>query len=437
LHSVYFKTLGCKLNQAETAILAQKFLDQGYETAESADSADVAVVNTCTVTGRSDAKCRQAVRHILSRNPGTTMIVTGCYSQRAADDIAEIPGVDYILGVREKLNLFQFFHEPGKRAQPQISVSSVEHHSPMTMHAAGGIDRTRAMLKIQTGCDRHCTYCIVPLVRGPGRSMPLSGILKEAKRLVNSGFREIVLTGVHIGAYGQPEGTCGLPALLRSLLSIEALPRIRLTSLEPEHCTDELLEVVRSSSRICRHFHVSIQSGSPSILRAMGRPSDVNAIQKRIERIFRFFPDAGLGADIIVGFPGETESQFEETRQLLLKNAFSYLHIFPYSSRRGTRAADLPDLPARIKSERARLLRELGAHKKQAFQNRWLGKTVEVLLETKNHSGWITGWSSEYLRVGVPFDSRFMNQLVPVHLRTIRNRVVRGSMVNLCKSNTE
>jgi threonylcarbamoyladenosine tRNA methylthiotransferase MtaB len=437
LRSVYFKTLGCKLNQAETAMLAHTFLDQGYKTAENPDSADVTVLNTCTVTGRSDAKCRQAVRHILNRNPGTTMIVTGCYSQRAAEEIAAIPGVDYILGVPEKLNLFQFFHEPGKRRHPQIAVSSVEQPAHLTMHATGGTGRTRAMLKIQTGCDRRCTYCIVPSVRGPSRSMPFSEILKEAKRLVNSGFREIVLTGVHIGAYGQPEETTGLPALLRALLSIESLPRIRLTSLEPEHCTNELLEVVRSSSRICRHFHISIQSGSPSILRAMGRPFDVNAIQQQINRISQLFPGAGLGADIIVGFPGETESQFEETRQLLLNNPFSYLHIFPYSSRRGTRASALPDLPARVKSERAGLLRELGARKKHEFQNRWLGKTVEVLLEAENHSGWITGWSSEYLRTGVPFNSRLINQLVPVRLRTIRNRVVRGSVVNLCNSNTE
>ena len=297
-------------------------------TVENPDAADVAVVNTCTVTGRSDAKCRQAIRHILDLNPRTTLIVTGCYSQSAAGEIAAIQGVDYILGVQEKLDLFHYFPGPGKTADPQISVSSVQDERVLIPHAAGNYNHTRAMLKIQTGCDHRCTYCIVPSVRGPSRSMSLSEVLNEARQLVKRGFKEIVLTGVHVGEYGKSESeAAGLPRLLKAMLSIESLFRIRLTSLEPENLTDELFETILSSRKICRHFHVSVQSGSPSILDTMGRSSDVKAIQRSIDRLYYYFPNAGLGADIIVGFPGEWDQQFEETRDFLLKNPFSYFHV--------------------------------------------------------------------------------------------------------------
>ncbi len=428
LVTVTFKTLGCKLNQAETAMMMQDFREQGYTVVDSNEGADVTVVNTCTVTGRSDAKCRRAIRHALSKNPETTVIVTGCYSQSASQEIRKIDGVDYILGVDEKLDLFSYFPGPGKQDIPSVAVSPVKDRKEISAHSAGDYgEQTRAVLKIQNGCDNFCTYCIVPLVRGPSRSVASGEVLRQAESLVKRGFKEIVLTGVHVGEYGKKGNLPSrLPQLLDSLADIPGLYRIRLSSLEPENVTPELLDAVSRNPKICRHFHLSIQSGSPEILKAMGRRSDLEKIRSALSMVGRQFPDAGLGADIIVGFPGENEDHFKETRTLLQAYPFSYFHVFPFSKRPGTPAAAMKDVAQKIKLNRAGQLRRLGEEKKNSFRKRWLGRLVEILPENRNDSGWMKGWTSEYLRVEIPFDSSLVNRPVKVRLVNIQGDTVRG-----------
>jgi len=433
MFSVTFKTLGCKLNQAESAMMMQDFIDRGYMIADENEGSDVSVINTCTVTRRSDAKCRQAVRQALRAHPGTTVIVVGCYSQVAADQIAGISGVDYVFGVQEKLQIFKFFPGPGKLEKPVLAVTPIRNRHEVISHAAGFYgDHTRAVMKIQSGCDQHCTYCIVPAARGPRRSVPLNDVLKQAQKLIDRGYKEIVLTGVHVGEYGKecPDHP-DLPALLQALTELKSLERIRLTSLEPENITSRLLSVISDYDQICRHFHLSFQSASPEILKRMGRPSDAGVIRHVLQKVTDMFPEAGLGADILVGFPGETEKNFEETRELLGQFPFSYLHVFPYSARPGTPAAMFPDqIPSRIRRERARELRELGKTKAVAFRQRWMGRRVRVLLEGKNRNGWMSGWTSEYLRVQTRFDPERINTLVFVEIEAVTEYGVRGCITD-------
>ncbi|MBN2105017.1 tRNA (N(6)-L-threonylcarbamoyladenosine(37)-C(2))-methylthiotransferase MtaB [bacterium] len=429
--SVAIQTLGCKLNQAESAMLAQDFIDRGYIVIESGEDADVSVINTCTVTARSDSKCRQAIRKCIRANPEATIIVAGCYPQISTDAIAEIPGVDYILGVQEKLQVFKYFPGPGKLNTPVVAVSPVNHVQCVQDHGIGYYgSQTRAVLKVQSGCDNDCTYCIVPTVRGPSRSVPVETVLKQTRQLVQQGYKEIVITGIHVGEYGKDlPGQSSLPDLLNAMVKVEGLLRIRLTSLEPHHVSDNLLRIMADYHTICRHFHLSIQSGSPEILAAMKRKSSQITIKNAIQKILHAFPDAGLGTDIIAGFPGETDSHFQETRELLESMPFSYFHVFPFSSRPGTLAAALPNqVPVRDRMERVKNLRELGKEKSKMFRKQWMGRTADVLLESRNRQGSMSGWTSQYIRVEVGFDPKLVNCVVPVQLETLTDKGIRGKV---------
>ncbi|MBN1781696.1 tRNA (N(6)-L-threonylcarbamoyladenosine(37)-C(2))-methylthiotransferase MtaB [bacterium] len=429
--AVLFKTLGCKLNQAETALMVEAFLHHGYTVTGSESQAQVAVINTCTVTGRSDAKCRQAIRHVLTANPGATVIVTGCYSQVAAQEIASIPGVDYILGIQEKLEIFRHFPGPGKKDGPVVAVNPVQNLQKEKIAGAGDFQtQTRAILKIQNGCDNRCAYCIVPVARGPGRSIPLDTVLDHARQLADRGYREIVLTGVHVGAYGKDMQPAGLlPDLLEAMTKISGLLRIRLTSLEPEDVSDRLLDVIAHHEQICRHFHLSVQSASRDVLKAMKRRSGLSGIEATLGRILKKFAGPGLGADIITGFPGESDSHFHETRDFLAATPFTYFHVFPFSARNGTPAAAFTgQVPVRIRMERAADLRMLGHEKALAFRGSWLNRHVRVLLEGRNHNGRMSGWTSEYIRVSVPFRSDLINRLVSVKTLDLDGKGIRGEV---------
>jgi len=432
--SVVIKTLGCKLNQAESAMIARDFVNRGYCVVDSGERADVSVINTCTVTLRSDAKCRQEIRKSMKANPDTTVIVTGCYPQVSVHDIADIPGVDYVLGVQEKLDIFKYFSKPGKLKTPLIAVASVRHTRHVIDHSIGYYgNQTRAALKIQSGCDNRCTYCIVPAARGPGRSVPMDTVLTHARQLVRQGYREIVITGVHIGEYGKTlPGHPDLPGLLRKMTDVEELSRIRLSSLEPQHVSDNLLNVMSDHNKICRHFHLSIQSGSPEILKAMGRKSSRTDIEQAIQKILDAFPEAGMGTDIIVGFPGETDRHFQETRDFIGQFPFSYFHIFPFSPRPGTPAAVLLNqIAVRERAERVKQLRALGRQKSILYRERWTGRVVDVLFEGKNRHGGMTGWTSQYVRAEVKFDPALVNRLVPVRLGTLTEQGIRGKVIAL------
>ncbi len=431
MSTVFFKTFGCKLNQTETESIAQDFRERGYRVISNAKQADVVVVNSCTVTQRTDAKCRQSIRHMIRVNPDATVIVVGCYAQVASEMIAKIPGVDYILGTCQKSKLFDYFPRIGKLSHPRITVTPVKGLHNTMGHRIEYFGQTRAFLKIQDGCSDCCSYCIVPFARGPSRSVPLEQIIQQAERFVANGYREIVLTGVHIGRYGQDfNPSLSLSKLLIRLLQIQGIQRIRLSSLDPGDITDELLDVVSGDKRCCPHFHIPLQSGSDVILSAMRRNYTTSIFLEKIEKIQAIFGYFGLGTDVIVGFPGETERLFNETVQFIEGLPLGYLHVFPYSVREGTYAARLPNhLSSSIRAERARQLRNLGQRKKIQFMKKWVGQFVDVLLETRNQKGWMGGFSSEYLRVEVPYQETLINRLVSVKIQKVMHSSVRGKVI--------
>ncbi|MBN2200584.1 tRNA (N(6)-L-threonylcarbamoyladenosine(37)-C(2))-methylthiotransferase MtaB [bacterium] len=424
--TVSFRTLGCKLNQAETDDLAGRFLRRGWAVVGPGEAADVAVIHTCTVTGRSDAKCRQAVTHALRLNPGAVIVAAGCYAQVSAAELAAIPGVDYVVGTAEKFRLPDLIEGTSKRRVPLVAVSdpagrvagrAEEAAGPLPEPVAGG--RTRAFLKIQSGCDRQCAYCIVPAARGPGRSEPAGAVIRNAEALTRRGFAEIVVTGTHIGDYGKdfPEGKPDFPELLGRLAAVEGIGRIRLTSLDPDECTGALLDTVARHGRICRHFHVSLQSGSDTVLRMMKRRYDTETFAALVRSIGERMDFFGLGTDVITGFPGETEAHFLETVRFIETLPFTYLHVFPFSPRRNTAAAVMPgSVPSAVRAERARMLRDLGAKKRKAFCRRAVGRTVEVLFESGVRNGFLSGLSSEYLRIEARAGSDRINRIVRVRV---------------------
>jgi threonylcarbamoyladenosine tRNA methylthiotransferase MtaB len=457
--TVSFRTFGCKLNQAETDLLAGEFRRRGYDVVDSSGPSDVAVIHTCTVTGRSDAKCRQAVRHALRLNPGATVVLAGCYPQVAADALAAIPGVDYVYGTLDKFSLFGSFEGPGKLVRARVAVSPLPGgradregggarpgdrdrdpeggdvrdprggFAPPSPGSGGG--RTRAYLKIHSGCDRNCSYCIVPRARGAGRSEDPVRVLEAARALADRGFREIVVTGTHIGDYGRDRDSgLRLPGLLDRLLRVPGLDRIRLSSLDPDEFSDALLDAVSADPRICRHFHVSLQSGSDRVLRAMRRPYDTARFRRITEDLTRRFGVFGLGTDVIAGFPGETEAEFGETLRFVESLPFSYLHVFPFSARPGTDAAALPDsVDPGVRLERARRLRAVGAAKRRAFAESWVGRTAEVLFEAEERPKILCGFTPEYLRVEAPADPALANRIRRVRISEALEDAVRGEVL--------
>ena len=430
--TVYFKTFGCKLNQTETASIAKDFQDQGYRIVSEIQDADVFVINSCTVTNRSDAKCRQSIRHVMKVNPHATVIIVGCYAQVASEAIARIPGVDYILGTYEKSRVFDYFQRAGKLSYPEIVVTPVDRLQRIDYYGMGFSHQTRAFLKIQDGCNHRCAYCIVPFARGPSRSLPVKDIIQQAKQLVEKGYQEIVLTGVHIGQYGRDFNRhFSLPTLLYQLFQVQEIKRIRITSLDPEDITDELLGVVSGEKRFCRHFHIPLQSGSNAILASMRRRYTITVFREKVEKIITAFGHIGLGTDIIAGFPGETDDLFEETVRFVNGVPFSYLHVFPFSARSGTEAVNLPDqINPQIRAERAIKLRQLGERKKRQFMESWIGQVVDVLLESRNQMGWMGGFSSEYLRIEVPYQDILRRRLVSVKIQEVMRNSVRGEIVD-------
>lgn len=401
-------TLGCKLNQYETEAVVGQFLALGWHSVPVEEEADLVLVDTCTVTDRADQKARHLVRQIIRRNPLAVVVVMGCYSQAAAEELARIPGVDYIVGTGEKRALAQRLGEPEKQAEAVVMVARPGGREDRELLALDSFQRqTRAWLKIQDGCDVFCSFCIIPFTRGRSRSMLPEAVLEQARRLLDGGFVELVLTGVHMGDYGRDlDPPRSLAWLCARLLELPGLRRLRLSSIEPWDITDELLATMAADARFCPHLHTALQSGSDEILSAMGRRIDVGGIQRLFERVDHFLPGAGLGSDLICGFPGETERHAEETFRLVEASPLGYLHVFPYSRRSGTKAAKLPDqLPVAEKKARCRELLELGQRLQAKSHAHALGQVAEVLLEHGSASRpaegptILYGYTPDYLRV--------------------------------------
>ena len=411
-------TLGCKLNYAETAAIGKQFTGIGYTVVGIDDGADIVVINSCSVTASADRECRQLVRRSLRHSPNAFVAVVGCYAQLQAEQLAAIPGVDLVLGTQDKFSLLNFIDNGKKKTHTEISVSCIGETNGFGLASSAGFeDRTRTFLKVQDGCDYSCTYCTIPLARGKSRSAVLSDILRQAKEAVELGYKEVVLTGVNVGDYGRNDDT-NLLALLKQLITIDGLFRIRISSIEPNLLTDELLDFWFAEEKLCNHWHIPLQSGSDTILRLMQRRYLTKLYTNRVERIKSHVPDAGIGTDIIVGFPGESHELFEETYTYLTNLPVTYFHVFSYSERPNTPASRfIQKIDPSIKAKRSKRLHTLGNQKRNDFYHCFIGETIPVLFESVNSDGFVSGLTEEYIRVDMKSYSNITNTILHVTIQ--------------------
>jgi threonylcarbamoyladenosine tRNA methylthiotransferase MtaB len=406
MKTVALHTIGCKLNQHETNDIERQFAERGWRPIAFGEPADVVVVNTCTVTVQSDSRCRAALRKARRESPGATVIATGCFAQAQPGAIAAMPEVDLVLGNREKEVVFDHLDAAGRpRAQRVAAAAHAPGAKPAFAPVTAFAGHTRAFVKIQDGCDAGCAYCIVPLARGPNRSLAAAAVVARMTGLVAAGYREMVLTGVHLGSWGRDlEPAQTFAGLLARLVAIPGLERLRLSSLEPTEFSPDLLDLLAASPAICPHLHIPLQSGSAAVLKSMRRPCGPEAFARVVERLARTLPDPGLGADVIAGFPGERERDFEDSVSLIRSLPLTYLHVFPFSPRPGTPAAAMGNqVPAPERERRAGVLRELGREKARAFRERHVGRTVRALVQGQpgRRRGATHGLTGNYLTVYV------------------------------------
>jgi threonylcarbamoyladenosine tRNA methylthiotransferase MtaB len=421
---VALHTLGCRLNMSETGSIAQGFKDRGYDIVEFGEQADVVFINTCTVTDAADSTCRNLIRKAHGSSPEGKIVVAGCYAQMEPEKISGMQGVDLVLGNSEKYKVFDYLDEENTN---QIHVDkSWEFFGAATTEAD---THTRAFLKIQDGCNYVCSFCIIPFARGRSRAISVEDAVAEAKKLVSNGFKEIVLTGVNIGEYEQASGE-KLHDLVARLLEIDGLERFRLSSVEPNTITDELIEVLKSSSKVQDHFHIPLQSGDDGILKSMRRKYTVADYKRIINKLMAAFPNAGIGADMIVGYPGETKEQFENTFNLAKELPLTHFHVFPYSKRKNTTAAKMENhIHATEKKSRVKSLMMFGDAKLNLFTEDQVGKKTKVLFERRNKQGLFEGYSSNYLRVQVQTDLDLSNQICEVYLTRVENGKLVGELL--------
>ena len=418
-------TLGCKVNQCESAWIAKALTAGGMVVVPFEEEADCYIVNTCTVTERSDYQSRQLIRRAIRKNPAAPVFVTGCYAQRAPAEIARIPGVRIVAGNTEKASIPELVRQVAGTPSPQLLVGDIGQEKGFShLGATAFPEHTRAFLKIQDGCNALCSYCIVPAARGRSRSLPPREVAKGIATLAGEGYREVVLTGIHLGAYGRdlvpPEN---LTAVIRRCVDDRAVERLRLSSIEPREVTDELITLMGSSGVVCRHLHIPLQSGDDGILSAMRRDYDAAFFRDLVQKVHTAIPGVAVGIDVMAGFPGETEAAFLNTLRLVEAMPVAYLHVFPYSRRTGTPAAAMPSqVPEGEKKRRARILRHLAEEKRHAFGARFVGELLTVLVEGREDktTGYPLGFSDNYIPVAVRGGAP-ANRIVRVIPKSYRN----------------
>jgi threonylcarbamoyladenosine tRNA methylthiotransferase MtaB len=421
---VAYYTLGCKLNFSETSTLAQSLTDEGFERVEFGSDADVFVINTCSVTDNADKKCRYVVRQAMKANPAAFVIVVGCYAQLKPDEIAQIPGVDLVLGATEKFKVTDYLFDLRKKGLGEVHSCEIQEANHFVGAYSIG-DRTRGFLKVQDGCDYKCTYCTIPLARGISRSDKLENVLHNARILAQKGIKEIVLTGVNIGDYGKGEfgnkkHEHTFLDLVTALDSVEDVYRYRISSIEPNLLSNETIDFVSRSKKFAPHFHIPLQSGSNEILKLMKRRYQRELYAERVATIKNKMPHACIGVDVIVGFPGETEERFLETYDFLNSLDISYLHVFTYSERDNTEAAKMAEVvPMETRNKRNKMLRILSAKKRRAFYESQLGYQGTVLVEAEQKKGRMYGFTENYVKVSLPYNENRVNTLHPIRLESI------------------
>ncbi|WP_374460953.1 tRNA (N(6)-L-threonylcarbamoyladenosine(37)-C(2))-methylthiotransferase MtaB [Chryseobacterium taeanense] len=420
-----FHTLGCKLNFAETSTIARQLTDAGYEKVSFDEKANIYVINTCSVTENADRECKLHVKRAMKANPEGLVVIVGCYAQLKPEEISQIEGVDLVLGAKEKFNILSYLDDLEKSENEGIVHSCEIEETDFFIGSYSIGDRTRAFLKVQDGCDYKCTYCTIPLARGISRSDTIENVLKNAREISQKDIKEIVLTGVNIGDYGKGEfgnkkHEHTFLDLISELDQVEGIERIRISSIEPNLLKDESIELVSKSKSFVPHFHIPLQSGSDELLKKMKRRYLTKLYNDRVNKIREVMPDAAIGVDVIVGFPGETEELFMETYNFLNELPITYLHVFTYSERENTEAAEMKDIvPIPERKKRNKMLRILSEKKKMAFYQTQLGKTLPVLWEHENKDGKMFGFTENYVRVQKDFDAASVNQIEFLNLEKI------------------
>lgn len=424
-------TLGCRLNQAETTVLAARLQRDGYHIVELGEPTDLLILNTCSVTEEAERTCRYVIRKTLRHSPDAFVAVTGCYAQTGVQELRTIPGIDLIVGNQFKWDLPSFLPAPQalkKQPDPEVLHTRSVSREDFVLPEYGEPDSTRALLKIQDGCNVMCSFCIIPFARGHERSRLLDDVIREAEALVLKGYKEIVLTGVNVGQYRQ--GGIDLVGLITRLERIDGLQRIRISSIEPTTITTALLDLMASSSKLCPYLHVPLQSGDDSILSAMNRPYDLEEFFHLIRQAVGTIPHLGLGTDLMVGFPGETNEAFEHTMAVARELPFSYFHVFTYSQRPGTAAMRSPNqIPIVTARERAKVLAELSRMKRLAFAEQYIGSAVSVLFESGEVDGFRLGVTANFLKVGVPSSINLTNRLKDVRITGVSDSWAVGQLM--------
>jgi threonylcarbamoyladenosine tRNA methylthiotransferase MtaB len=429
-------TLGCKVNQSESDAIAKELESCGWLRASDKEASEIFIINTCTVTQKASMQSRQAVRQAIRAHSNSRIVVTGCYAQTEPETIRKIKGVHYIIGNADKHRIGEVIAADRNTANSQtVSIGSEMRQAKSLKSAFTGVtgSRTRPLLKIQDGCNAFCSYCIVPYARGPSRSLPVANILKAIIELAGAGYRETVLTGIHVGHYGRdlnPETS--LCELLQCIEQLSSAVRVRLSSIEPLELTDALITRVAGSPRFCDHFHIPLQSGDDLILEKMKRPYRAIDFRNLVAKIRRRIPDAAIGVDTLIGFPGETDAAFSNTYELIRESPITYLHVFPFSARPGTPAARYPDrVPSSVLKKRCAQMRELGKTKRLNFYKQFIGKRLEILVETTRHTstGLLKGLASNYIPVLIDAGDAHKNQLRTVGVEKLAGNALIGNLL--------
>lgn len=415
---IAFHTLGCKLNFTETSTISRSFPEDQFERVPATSQADIYIINTCSVTNTADRKCKQAIRKFINQSPGAFIAVVGCYAQLRPQEIASIPGVDLVLGTNEKFDVARYISELGRKERTEVHSCEVAESDTFIPSWSAG-DRTRSFLKVQDGCDYGCSYCTIPLARGHSRNPDIKTLVAEAENIASAGIKEIVITGVNVGDFGKSTGDT-FTGLMKELVSVGGIERFRISSIEPNLLTDELIAFCADNRKVLPHFHIPLQSGCNRILALMGRRYKRELFRERVEQVRRRIPLAGIGADVITGFPGETDEDAEETYSFLESLPLSYLHVFTFSERPGTRAYGMTGRVTReTKDKRSRMLTGLSHKKHEKFLLLNKDTIAMVLFEKTRSEGMITGYTGNYIRVEYPWNSSLAGKIKKVKLKDL------------------
>jgi len=423
MQTVAFHTLGCKVNHYETEAIWQLFKQEGYERVDFESRSDVYIINTCTVTNTGDKKSRQVIRRAIRKNPDAVICVTGCYAQTSPAEIMAIPGVDIVIGTQDRVKMLEYINQYKEERQPINAVGNImKSRVYEELDVPSFTDRTRASLKIQEGCNNFCTFCIIPWARGLMRSRDPKEVIHQAQQLVEAGYKEIVLTGIHTGGYGEDLKDYNLALLLSELeANVKGLKRLRISSIEASQISDDVIEVIKNSNVIVRHLHIPLQSGSDTVLKRMRRKYTMASFAERLRKLREIMPDLAVTSDVIVGFPGETEEEFMETYQFIKDHQFSELHVFPYSKRTGTPAARMEDqVDEEVKNERVHRLISLSDQLAKEYASKFEGDVLEVIPEEEfkeeENKGLYVGYTDNYLKVVFPASEEMVGEIVKVKI---------------------